>query len=224
MAKLNPSEVGLHFETLPKATKKSLDFLAEQKWLKNSSWYLAGGTALALQVGHRESVDLDFFNPSSDFSEARLLGHFKNVDLDLTFTKEATIYGKLLGAKVSFIGYPFFIPREKPLWYGNVKIINERDIAVMKIVALSQRGKKRDFIDLYWYAKNREPLDEIILRVTKQYPNRNHNFHHFLKSLTYFADAEQDPMPQLNFPAEWATVKRYFTREVPRIAKKLLRL
>mgnify|MGYP001618787214 CR=1 FL=1 len=55
------TEIVLHFETLPRATKKALDFLASQKWLKESSWYLAGGTALALQAGQRRSVDLDFF-------------------------------------------------------------------------------------------------------------------------------------------------------------------
>jgi predicted nucleotidyltransferase component of viral defense system len=214
----------LHFEILPKATKRALDFLFGQTWLKQSGWYLAGGTALALQVGHRESVDLDFFNPSSDFSEGRLIKRFEKVGWSTTFTKEATIYGKLLGAKVSFIGYPFFVPREEPLWYGKVKILHERDIAVMKIIALSQRGKKRDFVDLYWYAQNREPLDEVMMRVARQYPNRDHNIHHFLRSLMYFEDAEGDIMPPLHFKADWPKIKAYFNREVPGMAKRILRL
>ena len=54
-------ELNWHYETLPRKTKKALDFLSGEKWLKESKWYLAGGTALALQVGNRKSLDLDFF-------------------------------------------------------------------------------------------------------------------------------------------------------------------
>ncbi len=224
MAQSHREQIAWHFETLPGATKKALDFLSSQNWLKKSDWYLAGGTALALQVGHRRSVDLDFFNPSASFSEGRLVQHFKGTDWSAGFIKEATIYGKLLGAKVSFIGYPFFIPKDKPVWYGNVRILQPRDIAVMKVIAVSQRGKKRDFIDLYWYAHNRQPLDEIVPRIFNQYPNIHHTMHHILKSLTYFDDAEKDPMPNLNFAASWREIKAYFRREAPRLARKLLEL
>lgn len=55
-------QLNFHFDILPKATKTALDFLSAQKWLENSYWYLASGTALALQAGHRRSVDLDFFS------------------------------------------------------------------------------------------------------------------------------------------------------------------
>ena len=54
-------QINWHYETLPSQTKKALDFLSGEKWMKKSKWYLAGGTALALQVGHRKSFDLDFF-------------------------------------------------------------------------------------------------------------------------------------------------------------------
>lgn len=222
MARNTQDKLVWHFETLPKAAKRALDFLSAEKWLKKSEWYLAGGTALALQVGHRQSVDLDFFNPSADFSEGRLVKHFEKTEWSTSFVKEATIYGKLLGAKVSFIGYPFFIPGEEPVWYGSVRVLQPRDIAVMKIIAISQRGKKRDFIDLYWYTHNLRPLEEVILRVFDQYPNIDHSMHHILKSLVYFENAEADPMPNLNFAADWGKVKGYFKREVPLLARKFL--
>jgi len=57
-----------HFHTAPRATQKALAYMSAQRWLKRSAWYLAGGTALALQTGHRQSVDLDFFTPRKDFS------------------------------------------------------------------------------------------------------------------------------------------------------------
>ncbi|HEY4480381.1 MAG TPA: nucleotidyl transferase AbiEii/AbiGii toxin family protein [Candidatus Paceibacterota bacterium] len=213
-----------HTEILPKSTHKALDFLSTQKWLEESDWYLAGGTALALQVGHRSSVDLDFFIPTLDFSTDILITHFKDVEWELDFTREATVYGKLLGAKVSFIGYPFFLPKEKFLPYGSVKVLQTKDVAVMKIIALSQRGKKRDFVDLYWYVRNIESLEQVILKINDQYPQTNHNLHHILKSLTYFPDADEDPMPNINFSVTWQEVKDYFLKEVPILTRKLLDL
>lgn len=224
MEPTNKDSIIWHTEILPKSTQKALAFLSSQKWLEKSDWYLAGGTALALQVGHRQSVDLDFFNQSLDFSEAKLVQHFKKADWETDFIREATIYGKLLRAKVSFIGYPFFVPKEKFLQYGSIKVLRAEDIAVMKIISLSQRGKKRDFLDLYWLAHNLESLERIILKVDKQYPQTNHNLHHILKSLTYFEDADNDPMPNLNFEVTWQEVKSYFLKEVPILTRKLLNL
>ena len=135
-----------------------------------------------------------------------------------------TLYGRLCESKISFISYPFFIPKERYLSYGSLAVLHERDIAVMKIIAVSQRGKKRDFIDLYWYAKNREPLLDVCLRLSVQYPSVAHDYQHIIKALMYFADAEEDVMPKLFFDADWSEVKAYFQKEVPRVAKTLLRL
>ncbi len=65
-----------HYKTLPRATKEALDFLSKEKWIEKEEWYLAGGTALALQVGNRKSYDLDFFSTRRDFDEKKLLANF----------------------------------------------------------------------------------------------------------------------------------------------------
>ena len=180
-------ELNWHYETLPKKTKKALDFLSAEKWFKKSEWYLAGGTALALQSGNRRSVDLDFFTEKQNFNTKNLIAHFiNNKDWITEVERKNTIYGKLLGAKISFIAYPFFIPKQKMSYYGEIKVMNPIDIAVMKITAVSQRGRKRDFFDLYWCAKNIEPLEDIIKRLPTQYPSVAHDYHHILKSLVYF--------------------------------------
>jgi len=218
-------QVEFHFETLPRATKKALDFLSEQKWLKNSNWYLAGGTALALNTGVRKSVDLDFFTSLKDFSNNELMNNFaNNSDWKTTINKKNTIYGELFKAKVSFIAYPFFIPKQKLLTYGNVKIIQPLDVAVMKIIAISQRGRKRDFFDLYWCAKNIETLENLIKRLKVQYPSVSHDYHHILKSMVFFDDAEDDPMPELNFRASWKEVKSYFKKNIPLILRSVMDL
>lgn len=63
--------------------------------------------------------------------------------------RKNTVYGELFSAKISFIAYPFFVPKQKVAEYGSVRILSPLDISVMKIVAISQRGRKRDFFDLY---------------------------------------------------------------------------
>ncbi len=228
--KINPKKKPIsyganwHYEILPRQTKKALMFLSEEKWLKESGWYLAGGTALALQAGNRKSLDLDFFTENKDFDMEELLAKFSNnKDWVLSFNRKNTIYGQLLKAKVSFIAYPFFIPKQEPLWHGAIKVLQARDIAVMKITTISQRGRKRDFFDLYWCAKNIEPLEEIIKCLKIQYPSVAHDYHHILKSLVYFEDAESDPNPEINFDIGWKKVKNFFIKEIPEISEKIMR-
>ena len=103
-------------------------------------------------------------------------------------------------------------------------MLNKIDVAVMKIIAISQRGRKRDFFDLYWCAKNIEALENIIRRLKTQYPSVAHDYHHILKSLMYFNDAENDPEPTIFFKATWLEIKRFFRKEIPKITKTLLKL
>lgn len=214
----------LHLEILPAATKRAFLALSKTAWLKKSRWYLAGGTALALQAGHRQSVDLDFFTAKKNFdieeleSDLRKLGKWETTSKD-----EGTLYGKLFGAKISFIAYPFFRPSAEKIRYGNIGILTADDIAAMKIIAISQRGRKRDFLDLYWYCNNIADLKGVLSRVLKQYPQM-HNMVHLLNSLTYFDDAEKDAMPPIRFLAKWDDIKSWFRRTTALIARKFLGL
>ena len=180
---------------------------------------------MALQVGQRKSVDLDFFTTEAKFNSKKMLTNFlNNNDWQTSFEEDNTIYGELFGAKISFIAYPFFIPKQDFIQYGAIKILHPLDIAVMKIIAISQRGRKRDFFDLYWCAKNIEPLENLIKRLRVQYPTVAHDYHHILKSLVYFEDAQGDPEPELNFKATWKEVKKFFEKEVPAITGRIINL
>ncbi len=213
----------LKFEILPSKTKKAFLYCAESFfWLNKYGLYLAGGTALALQTGHRQSVDLDFFTRKDDFNNVSLERKLLSTkNWETTYAEEGTIYGKLAGAKMSLIAYPFFIPARPFLKFGKLRILAKEDIAVMKIIAISQRGRKRDFVDLYWYFRNCEPLIDVLRRVKKQYPQQKHNMHHFLKSLVYFDDAEKDPMPSLFFSVSWKEIKSYFQKEIKQVSESL---
>lgn len=216
----------LHIDKLPRVTRKAFLYCAGHlDLLVNSMWYLAGGTALALQVGHRQSVDLDFFLPKVSFDridlERKLLATGQWVT---SFIQEGTLYGVLTNARVSFIAYPFFKPSLKRIQCRNVFMLIPSDIAAMKIIAISQRGRKRDFVDLYWYCINKDSLPEVIKRAIRGYPGQEDNINHILRSLVYFADAEEDPMPKIFFDASWRVIKEYFRKEVPRITKEFLGL
>ncbi len=215
-------QITLIFTHLPKATRNAFEVLAEQSWLKEDGWYLAGGTAFALQCDHRVSDDLDFFTPQKEFNVEQIISALISHGWTTSLREKGTLYGVLKGAKISFISYPYFVPKQPLITNKLINIVDARDIAVMKIIAISQRGKKRDFYDLYWYLNNRESLIEILKRLDIQYPNSSHNYHHIIKSLTYFEEAEEDPEPQIFFNVTWEQVKQYFLTIVPDIADKFL--
>jgi len=216
-------QIDSNFKILPPETKRAFIFLSEQSWLGAGGWYLAGGTALALQAGNRQSVDLDFFTREKDFDKSELLDNFLgNKNWVTAVNRKNTIYGELFKAKVSFIAYPFFTPKQEFIKYGSIKILQPLDSAIMKIIAISQRGRKRDFFDLYWCAKNIEPLENLVKRIKIQYPFVAHDYHHILKSLIYFADAESDPEPEIFFEASWKEVKKYFKKEILDITNKII--
>lgn len=215
----------LRLDILPRSLRNAFRECAKLSFLPCETWYLAGGTALALQVGHRKSFDLDFFTPQKLFHEQILERSLLATDKWITTLREAgTLYGIFMDAKMSFIAYPFFQPSRERIRSGDICLLKPHDIASMKIIAISQRGRKRDFIDLYWYCVNREPLQNVIKRAIQGYPGQEHNIQHILKSIVYFVDADEDPMPELFFDANWKTIKAYFKKEVPRIAKELLHL
>ncbi len=217
----NPST--LHLDVLPRKTVIAFEKCAKMKLFSNSKWYLAGGTALALQIGHRRSLDLDFFTPLKTFDQKKIEG-IMNLEGDWVTTSisEGTLYGEFFGAKVSFISYPFFIPSAPMRKHGTVSILIPEDIAVMKIIAISQRGKKRDFFDLYRIGQDIVPLPTSLSRVHIQYAIRQ-NITHILKALVFFEDAEGDPEPDIYFDANWKQVKKFFTKEVASIAEKLMK-
>ncbi len=215
-------QIVLSFSHIPDNTQKALDLLSKQDWIEKDDWYLAGGTALTLQFDHRISVDLDFFTKRRDFDATHISTVLFPHKWITTSIDKGTLYGELGGTKISFISYPYFVPKESFITYGNIHVLDAKDIAVMKIIAISQRGKKRDFFDLYFYITQHESLTDIIKRVSTQYPNLEHNFHHIIKSLIFFEEAEEDPEPQIFFDADWTKVKKYFLKTVPEVADKLL--
>ena len=126
-----------------------------------------------------------------------------------------TLHLTIQGVKVSFLGYayPLLFPTVPFL---DVAIADPRDIACMKVTAIASRGTKRDFVDLYT-ACGRFGLVALLDLFAKKYAQTSYSKLHILKSLTYFADAEKDPLPHMLVPLDWHEVKQFFQREAPRL-------
>jgi hypothetical protein len=178
-----------------------------------TSFYLAGGTGLALQLGHRQSVDLDFFL-CEDFNEDYILQRLQHLEGFALLAKEpGTIYANIRNIKVSLIAYayPVLFPFQPFL---GVNVADSRDIGCMKISAIASRGTKRDFIDLYRLAQEHD-LRQLLGWFRTKFSQTNYSMPHILKSLSYFEEAERDPMPHMLVPLSWEDVKQFFAREAP---------
>ncbi len=190
-------------ESISQETKCVLGKIAKSDIAKN--FYLAGGTALAIQLGHRQSIDLDWFS-KSPFSNSDLkkelasLGNFR-----LDNEAVGTINGLLDGVRVSFFYYDYGLLFPFILFEG-VNLADERDIAAMKIDAISSRGSKKDFVDVYFLLEKYQ-LPELVSFFEKKYSGIKYNKLHILKSLIYFNDAEDEPMPRMFKRIEWRKIK-----------------
>jgi hypothetical protein len=208
-----PNQVAWHRESITPQMETVLRALREGKVLDGA--YLAGGTGLALRFGHRLSVDLDFFL-SDPFDEETLLQRFQLLpDLAVVQRAPQTLHLTIQGVKVSLFsyGYPLLFPTAR---FEDNPVADPRDIACMKITAIASRGSKRDFVDLY-AACERFGLSELMKLFSRKYARVGYNRLHITKSLTYFADAEKEPLPHMLIPLDWDEVRRFFEREAPRL-------
>lgn len=200
----------LNLEILPAGQLKLLETLSQQPFIKD--WYLAGGTGLALLIGHRRSVDFDFFIPS-DFDTSRIVNILSEIGNFVRTNEERnTINGMLNNVRISFFGYRYnviddFIP------YKNIYLAGLKDIAAMKLEAISGRGSRKDFVDIYFLLQQFS-LDEIFEFHLKKYGSGLSNRYHHLKSLIYFVDAEEESMPLMILPLKWKDVKIFITGKV----------
>lgn len=186
-------------------------------------FYLAGGTAVALFFRHRRSDDLDFFSERG-FQKTALIKNLKKIGrFEGLKSAEDTLIGKLDGVKISFFTLPYKL-LEPPLRHKSLNTATPIDLALMKILAISERGTKRDFIDLYLLCKYITSLDEFLLLFQKKFGKYDFNIQHIITSLTYFDDAEKGEMPEMYVAVEWREVKNFFLDQRLTLAKKFFGL
>ena len=181
------------------------------------SFYLAGGTAAALQLGHRRSLDVDFFSRRA-VDPLQLRDALREHGIvSVKLLSEGSFVGAFRRTKLSCLHYPY--PLLKPTHlYAGIALADLLDIACMKVDAISSRGKRRDFIDLCAIGlRMRYSLAMILDAFATKYRRVAYNRVHILKSLVYFADAERDPTPPMLDDLPWQRITAFFQREVARL-------
>lgn len=204
----------MYKEAINKPTERVLAKITDTV---KGNFYLAGGTALAIQLGHRLSIDLDWFS-AKDFSRDALRENLSQLGrFEITEEEVGTLHGLLDGVRISFLryAYPLLFPLVE---FEGVQLADERDIAAMKLDAVSSRGSKKDFIDIYFLLE-KYSLSELLMIFEKKYAGIKFNKLHILKSLSYFDNAENEPMPIMLKSVSWEEVKKKVIAESNRILK-----
>ena len=183
-----------------------------------AKFYLAGGTALALQLGHRLSVDLDFFSPTEDIPTLRPALE-KTLALYSPILADSA-WGNLvyLARNIRLGFYEYGYEMVAPLVeMQEARLAAVEDIALMKLDALLARSARKDFYDLYFICQ-KIPLRMILAMAPRKYPSVRDFETQTVKRLVYFENADTDPDPKLLLPISWQQVKDYFVQKSKEIA------
>ncbi len=191
---------------------------------KDNHFYLAGGTALALHLGHRTSLDFDFYN-QTHFDSVLLYEKIENIfndDAVLSLREKDTMFCKIAGVDNSFFWYKYpFV--EKPIEYEGILLASPQDIAAMKLIAIYQRPAKRDYIDIYFLLE-KFTLEEMFSFVKKKYPN--FNLYLSLRALAYFEDLKDEEGREikiLDSSFSWEKAKEKIFEEVKKYQLNLIK-
>ncbi len=207
----------LQYKAIDPAALGLLKKLMKDSELKD--FFLVGGSAMALHLGHRISVDLDLFI-NNVFDEKKLKSHLSSMyNLSSTTTEENTISTFIRSnnneVKVEFISYVYKLLKPVKIEQG-IRLLEIEDLIPMKLSAISNRGSKKDFYDIY-FSLEKYSLSEMLDLFKQKFEIEN--LFHVIKSLTYFSDAENEPEPFLLKDAKWDEVKSTLVKEANLILK-----
>lgn len=190
------------------------------KFLSNildcSNCYWAGGTGLSVVYEHRSSEDLDIFFIKDNVINFDKIIYQLNKKFNLqveTNLRNDTLNVYVDDVKVQFLKDYYKQVGARINTTEKIKIASIKQIGYMKLLAVMNRGSKKDFIDLYIIEKNGIKIIDLINSISKRYENIN-NVGHLIKSLEYFADADKDVMPKMFINIDWNRIKKHFIRIV----------
>ena len=200
----------LQISTVHPTTLELLRSLQKTEILQSTR--LVGGTALALQLGHRLSIDLDFFGQVEGSTEQIVMSLLAE-GFNVTYRSNAKNIHilNINGVKTDIVNYKYYSWIDDVIEDDGIRLAGLKDIAAMKIAAIVNRGSKKDFIDMY-FLLNHFSIKEIMDFYLEKYPTGSAFIAH--KSLSYFADAEAQTMPKMLIPTTWNDVKNRITAAV----------
>jgi hypothetical protein len=177
----------LHREAVCPDTLNLIESLQDDNNFRG--FFLTGGTALALHLGHRESIDIDLFTDQDFDIEVKLEYLEKNYDFSLQYSAKNTLKGIINGINVDFITHDYPVI-DQILEAGRIRLFSQPDIAAMKVNAITLDGTRiKDFIDIYFLLEDHS-FSDILGYYKKKYDRRNDL--HAVKSLCYFDDIDRE--------------------------------
>lgn len=199
-----------HWDALTSETRQAFQVAASLSVIHR--YYLAGGTGLALHLGHRFSVDLDFFSSAPDAvgagERSLMRAAFDDPTLAISFDKDMTFVATWRGVGVSFFRLELYPLVQEPLLLEGVPVATIEEIGAMKLAAIMSRGTRKDYVDLYFILQQ-TPLDRLFEVAAVKYARVRTFGVSAVRALAYFADAETAPMPRLIQHASWSEIKRF---------------
>lgn len=218
MEALNP----IHWEAVTPELRILLEVIGRCAFAPR--FYLAGGTGLALRLGHRRSVDLDFFSNVDEVLRATRLDILRAL-APLGAEALEDVDGNLLlevrGIHVGFFGYSYALLASTAHVAG-VAVASVTDIGLMKLDALISRGVRKDFYDLYWIARE-IPLADLLALGRDKYPYARDFEWQAVESLVFFDNADRDVQPLLLVETPWEEVKAFFRAEARKLGEVWLK-
>lgn len=184
-------------------------------------FYLAGGTALCMHLEHRRSFDLDLFRGES-FDADEMVQSLADMGIKLEHVTKsrATVHADVAGVRTSLLTFPYPLLETPLASPAGVPLAGLRDIAAMKVEAIASRGARKDFYDLYYICQSGLTLPAVVEAYQSKFASAHPDIYHRLRAMTYFDDAEREPLPALLRPVEWATVRAFFESAMAEIWQK----
>ena len=199
----------LQFQTILPNTLELLKTLASQPEMQGMR--LVGGTSLALQYGHRQSVDLDFFG-KPEVPQDSIVSMLDNLGTYMLRNRTNNILQLVVnGVMVDIVDYSQYPWIDEAVCEEGLTLASPKDIAAMKINAIEGRGSRKDFIDIYLLLQHYS-LEELLQFYSMKYPN--YSIFRALLSLSYFDDAENEAMPNMLVDVTWNEIKQHISSVV----------
>ena len=185
--------------------------------LSRRGFFLVGGTAVALHLGHRRSVDFDWFTLES-FEPLHVAQDLREEGIAFVTgsVAQGTLHGQVSGVRVSLIRHNYPLLAKFGKRPGGILVAARADLAAMKLAAVAQRGAKKDFVDIYALGQ-RSSLKQMLRWYQKKFAMAD--IGHLLRALIYFDDAEPERLPRMLWDVQWRTVKETIQRWLQKLPR-----
>lgn len=205
-------------ERLPSEQLRALDRLRNEPAFEGLC--LVGGTAIAAHLGHRRSLDLDLFSHGGAIDLESVRRRLVELGASIVSIDANVLRAVLDNVRIDVVRYPYAAIEAPAPGPAGFPTLGLSDLAAMKLAAIARRGLRRDFWDLHEIARRAVPLEDIARLYRAKFGSSENDLYQAARALTYFADADAEPLLPAGLTAErWAEIKRFFFEHAGRLVR-----